>query len=181
MARERVADGTVQPRGYRDGRDRGVPWHIRRAEKGKVAFFLPLLFIYLFFFAGRRRCHEIQTERWGRLHAALPHSSAALEWVKALVRSTGFFPHFGLFQQGTAAVIVTTAEQSSYLSLLCSATLLTVGTTLPSLRSGSQAHKHRLGSNKLALAICINKLSGVPRGKGCPACACVHSAALTLC
>lgn len=36
---------------------------------------------FLFFFssAGRRRCHEIQTERWGRLHAALPHSSAALE------------------------------------------------------------------------------------------------------
>lgn len=49
MARERVVDGTVQPRGYQDGRDRGVPCHIRRAEKEKAAFFH--LFLFLFFFS----------------------------------------------------------------------------------------------------------------------------------
>lgn len=63
---------------------------------------------------------KIWTERWGKLHAALPRGSAALEVAKALLRSTGRFPHFGLFQQGTAAVIVTTAgtEQLSFTAAL---------------------------------------------------------------
>lgn len=108
--------------------------------------------------------------------------------VSAILRSTGHFPTglvFSSFNKEPLASLSQLWEQGSYhqLSLttaVCYLTLLTVGTTQALLRHGSEAHKHCLENNKLALAICINKLCGVPQGKGCLPHACVHSTLLTL-
>lgn len=127
-----------------------------------------------------------QTQKGGKAHAASPPGWAAGERKSEKHR---FLPRTGLifssFNKEPLASLSQPQEPGSYhqLSLktaLCYLMLLIVGTTQAFLRRGSEAHKHRLENNKLALAICINKLCGVPRGKGCLPHACAHSAVLTL-
>lgn len=127
-----------------------------------------------------------QTQEEDKVHAVSPLSWAAAEQASEKHRS---LPHtrliFSSFNKKTPASLSQLREQGSYhqLSLttaLCYLTLLIVGTTQPFLRRGREAHKRRLENSKLVLAICINKLCGVPRGKGCLPCACVRGTVLTL-
>lgn len=127
-----------------------------------------------------------QTQKGGKAHAASPPGWAAGERTSEKHKSlpdTGLI--FTSLNKESLASLSQLQEQGSYhqLSLkttLCYLTLLIVGTAQAFLRHSSEAHKHRLENNKLALAICISKLCGVPRGEGCLPCAGMHSTVLTL-
>lgn len=123
------------------------------------------------FFLARKGCSEIKHSMGIR---CTWHLLQAGQLVNMLLRSAGHFLIPGSVLVPLTKPLASLSqllEQDNYhqLSLknaLCYLTLLVMG-PMQVLLCGSQVHKHCLENNKLALPICINKLCGVPQGKGC--------------